>query len=72
MDRVHTIMLMDDSVSTPNGVYLGAPLDALLAAYGNDYELAYDLYVFTRGNTTLRVLVGDGIVENISYELITS
>jgi hypothetical protein len=69
-DRVHTVMFMDDSVATVNGIRLGSSLDALLAAYGNDYEYAYGMYTYVRGATTLRFLVGGGEVRTISYELI--
>ncbi|MCL2603901.1 MAG: hypothetical protein FWD90_05425 [Defluviitaleaceae bacterium] len=70
-DRVHTIMLMDDSVTTINGIFLGSTLDALLTAYGNDYEYAYGLYIFTKVDTILRFNVVNGEVQTISYELIT-
>ena len=69
-DRVHTIMLMDDSLTTVNGIFLGASLDALLAAYGHDYDYSYGMYIFTRGNTTIRFNVNDYRVQTISYELL--
>ncbi|MCL2188282.1 MAG: hypothetical protein FWC16_04370 [Defluviitaleaceae bacterium] len=69
-DRVHTIMLVDDSQTTGNGIFIGASLDDLLSAYGHDYKYSYGLYIFTRGNTTLRFNVMNNIVQTISYELL--
>jgi len=69
-DLVHTVMLTDDSVATASGIHLGSSLASVLAAYGNDYEYAFGLYIFTHGATTLRFLVTDDMVTSISYELL--
>jgi hypothetical protein len=70
-DRVHTIILLDDTLSTVNGVYLGSALADMLAAYGEEYEYAYGLYTYVLGKTSLRFLVASGMVQTIAYELIT-
>ena len=70
MDRVHTILLTDDSLTTVGGIFIGSSLAAVLEAYGHDYDYSYGLYIFNRGNTTLRFLVNDMTVQTISYELI--
>jgi len=70
MDRVHTILLTDDSLTTVGGIFIGSPLSAVLDVYGHDYNYSYGLYIFTRGNTTLRFLVQNLTVQTISYELI--
>ena len=70
MDRVHTILLTDDSLQTVGGIFIGSSLAAVLNAYGYDYGYSYGLYIFTRGNTTLRFLMNDMVVQTISYELI--
>jgi len=72
IDRLHTIILTDDSLSTVGGIFLGVTRDRLLAVYGYEYEYAYGMYTFTRGNTTLRVLITNGMVQTIAYELITN
>jgi len=70
-DRVHTILLLDDSVTTANGIFLGSTFSDVVAAYGYDYEYAYNMYSFVRNGTMLRFLINDGLVQTISYELIT-
>ncbi|MCL2239911.1 MAG: hypothetical protein FWC07_08170, partial [Defluviitaleaceae bacterium] len=71
-DRVHTLILTDDSLSTVGGIFLGSSLADLLAAYGHEYDYSYGMYIFTRGNTTARFVVNDNIVQTISYELLTN
>jgi hypothetical protein len=70
VDRVHTIMLMDDSITTTGGIRLGDSTERVLAAYGNDYEYAYGMYIFTRGNTSLKIMTDGNAVTSIAYELI--
>ncbi|MCL2363282.1 MAG: hypothetical protein FWC71_01310 [Defluviitaleaceae bacterium] len=70
MDRVHTILLTDDSLTTVGGIFIGSSLASVLATYGYDYDYSYGLYIFVRGNTTLRFLMNDMMVQTISYELI--
>ena len=70
LDFVHTISIRDDSVTTMEGIYLGSSWEAVLAAYGSDYEQEFGMFTFTRGRTTLSFFIEDDIVIGITYELI--
>jgi len=67
-DHVHTIVFENDLIrTTEGGIRLGASLQDVIDAYGDDYEHDSGMYTFTRGLTTLEFLVDDDIVTNIIY-----
>ena len=66
---VHTIALVDDTVSTNGGIFIGSGFDELLGAYGNDYIQEFSMYTFTRGHTSVSFFVDGGIIAAITYEL---
>jgi len=67
-DFIHTIGFFDDSVrTTEGGIRLGSTLQAVLDAYGDDYEFDTGMYTFSRGLTKLEFLIEDGIVMGLSY-----
>ena len=68
IDVIAGIALYDDTVQTPEGIYIGCTKDQVVAAYGNaaeetDTTSTYEL------NDTMLVFVfnGDGKVTNILY-----
>jgi len=68
LDHVHTIVFENDLIrTTEGGIRLGASLQAVIDAYGEDYEHDTGMYTYTRGLTTLEFLIDDGIVTNILY-----
>ena len=70
-DFVHTISLRDDTVRTTEGrIYLGASLQSVIDAYGDDYEHDSGMYTYTRGLTTLEFFIEDDIVMGITYGFI--
>jgi len=67
-----SVYLTDDSVTTPEGLYIGATLDAVKAAYGEPAKQADGLcsYAKTDGGVTGQVnfVIGaDGTVTSIYY-----
>jgi len=70
LDRVHTISILDDSVSTPSGIFLGSGWNEVVAAYGDDYEQEIGMFTFTQGQTTLSFFVENDIVIGITFGLI--
>ena len=70
LDFVHTISIRDDSVTTTEGIYLGSDFEAVIAAYGSNYEQEFGMFTFTRGETTLSFFVEDDMVVGITYGLI--
>ena len=70
-DLIHTISIRDDSLRTTEGrLVLGSSLQAMLEAYGDEYEHETGMYTFTRGQTTLQFFIDDGIITGITYGLI--
>ena len=66
---IHTISLMDDTVSTSEGIMLGSNIEELISVYGYDYVWEYGMYTFTREHTSISFFVDDGMVIAITYEL---
>ncbi|MDR2569374.1 MAG: hypothetical protein LBD23_03620 [Oscillospiraceae bacterium] len=70
-DHIHTISLRDDSIgTTEGGIRLGAKLQDVIDAYGDDYKYDAGMYTFTRGLTTLEFFIDDGEVKGITYGFI--
>ena len=69
-DLVHTISLRDDSVSTVEGIYLGTAPEKVFNIYGDIFENEFDMFTFTRGQTTLSLLIENNMVVAITYGLI--
>lgn len=67
---VHTISLRDDSVRTPEGLYIGIDFTRVLDILGDDYSHDSGMFTFSRGLTTLEFRVVDGTVMGITYGLI--
>lgn len=68
-DRVSTIRLTADTVSTPEGIELGNTLDDVVAAYGDNYTQDVNSYIYTDGNCQLMFIITDGVVTSITYAL---
>jgi hypothetical protein len=66
-DFISTVYFMDDSVATDKGIYIGASLEEVIAAYGDDYTEESGEYIYTQGETTLNFLMEDDFVSAISY-----
>ena len=65
-DFVNSILLTDDSVTTPEGIYIGSTQDDVIAAYGESSGTE-GVMNYTRGNTTLNIILKDGVVASIEY-----
>ncbi len=66
-DYVSYVNLLDDSVATDKGVYLGSTLDEVTAAYGKDYTAEGSSYVYRLGDTKLTFIIEDDAVTSIAY-----
>lgn len=65
-DFVNSILLTDDSVTTAEGIYIGSAKDDVIAAYGESSGTE-GVMNYTRGNTTLNIILKDGVVASIEY-----
>ena len=64
---ISMVVLVDDSVSTDNGVYLGMRQGDVIDAYGDGFVLDSEQMVYTRGPSTLTFVIEDGVVASIMY-----
>ena len=70
-DFVYTIVFFDHTARTAEGnIHLGSSLQAVLDAYGDDYEYETGMFSFIRGLTVLEFMTSDDTVIGISYRLI--
>ena len=68
-DRVSTIRLTADTVSTAEGIEIGNALSDVIAAYGEDYVQDVNSYTYTDGNTELMFIIENDIVSSITYAM---
>lgn len=65
-DFVNSILLTDDSATTPEGIYIGSSADDIKAAYGEG-EGTDALMTYTRNGTALNFILDNGKVFSIEY-----
>ncbi len=68
-DFVYGWWFADDSVSTPEGIYIGADQAAVEKAYGADTFNGTNTYVVKKAAGTLTVILTDGVVSSIQYAI---
>ncbi len=66
-DLVLSVELMDDSVSTPEGIYVGSSRDDVTAKYGAPTSEAGTSVSYVKGKCTLMFSLADGKVSSIAY-----
>lgn len=65
-DYVNSILLTDDSVATPEGVYIGCSADDVTAAYGEGSRTE-NVISYTKGDSSMNfILEGDKVI-SIEY-----
>lgn len=67
VDYVLSVELRDDTVSTGEGVYIGASAEDVTAAYGEPSEQSSAALRYVDGDCTLTFLLTDGRVTDITY-----
>lgn len=69
-ERIYSIYLIDSNLSTTEGLSLGDTLDDVKSVYGEDYKEEETSYIYTRGETSLIMIVQDNVVVSIEYRLV--
>lgn len=69
-DYVYSVWLVDDSITTAEGIYIGAPEADVEKAYGAENYNGSNAYIITKGDSKLTVLIEAGIVSSIQYDAI--
>ncbi len=68
-ERVFCLWLVDDAVTTPEGVYIGSTEQQVKDAYGED-SMDGNSCIVTQGETKLTVILTDGVVSSIQYDAV--
>lgn len=66
-DYVASIVFLDDSVVTKEGIYLYSTYAEVIAAYGEGYTKTFNLYSYESGKSKLAFLIEDDHVTSIEY-----
>lgn len=69
-DYIYCLWMVDDSVNTAEGIYIGAPEAQVEAAYGAENYNGSNAYVVTKGDSKLTVIIDGGVVSSIQYDAI--
>lgn len=67
-DLVLSIELRDDSVSTPEGIYIGSTKDEVTAKYGAPASETGTAVTYVKGGCKLTFILADGKVSSITYQ----
>ena len=71
VDYVASILFLDDSVSTKEGIYLYCSLDDVLSAYGDSYTKGLGLYTYELDKSQISFLIENDEVVSIEYNMAT-
>jgi hypothetical protein len=69
-DFISYVTLLDDSVSTDKGVYVGSALEEVTTAYGKEYTVEGSSYVYRLGESKISFIVEEDTVTQITYSAI--
>ena len=69
-DFVYSLWLVDDSSTTPEGIYIGASQAEVEAAYGTEGFNGSNAYILTGTTSTLTIILTDGVVSSIQYDAV--
>ena len=67
VDYVYSIELKDDTVETPEGIYIGSAKADVDAAYGTPDSQTDSAYIYTKGNSQLNIIFNGDAVASIIY-----
>ncbi|MCL2195617.1 MAG: hypothetical protein FWB76_06665, partial [Oscillospiraceae bacterium] len=65
---IASVRLANDSVTTPEGLYIGAAAADVARLYGQYNREVNGFYYFNQGRSTLQIAVRDGVVVQIIYQ----
>jgi hypothetical protein len=66
-DFILSVILMDDSVTTNEGLYIGAPESEIIARLGDEYKSENGSYIYESGRSQLMIITENGAVTAIEY-----
>ena len=69
-DYVFALWLVDDSSTTPEGIYIGASQAEVEAAYGTEGFNGSNAYILKGTTSTLTIILDGGVVSSIQYDAV--
>lgn len=69
-DYIYSVWFADDSVTTQEGVYVGMSQADVETKYGTEGFNGSNAYIMTKGESTLTVILKDGVVSSIQYDAV--
>jgi hypothetical protein len=66
-DYISSVYFSDDSVSTPEGIYIGSTVEDMIAAYGENYKGGNNSYTYEKGESSIIFIAEEGEVTAITY-----
>ena len=69
-DFVFSLWLVDDSSTTPEGIYIGATQAEVEAAYGTEGFNGSNAYILKGTTSTLTIILDGGVVTSIQYDAV--
>ena len=70
-DRVYCVWFADDSVTTEEGIYIGANQQQVEDTYGAQWYNGKNAYVVQSGDCVLTIILENGVVCSIQYTAVT-
>lgn len=67
VDYVSAVILLDDTVSTPEGVCIGDTPDKVKQAYGEPLEEQDTVLKYSKGDMNLQFILKNGTVASVEY-----
>lgn len=67
-DRIQSLWFADDSIATAEGITIGTAQTEVESTYGAECFNGSAAYVISRGESTMTVIVSEGVVTGIRYD----
>ncbi len=67
VDYIAGVSLMDDTVSTAEGVSLFESKEDMIAAYGEDFKEVEGIYTYKKGESQISFMIKEGQITQIEY-----
>lgn len=69
-DRIYSIYLLDDTVSTKEGVKITDDVSKMKEVYGSEYTKQGESYLYSKNGTTLQFYTSNGVIIGIEYSIV--
>lgn len=69
-DYIYCVWLVDDGVSTNEGIYIGATQAEVESVYGTECFNGSNAYILTQGSSRLTIILTNGTVSSIQYDAV--